>query len=94
VSSVSKHINILRKLKFKINRSNLEKLYISVPSEYEQLKDVSSANSLVREVNLSAMSFIYILNSKGLRTDPWGTPLKIVVKLKNASLIITLCSRL
>ena len=25
VSSVSKHINILRKLKFKINRSNLEK---------------------------------------------------------------------
>ena len=28
VSSVSKHINILRKLKFKINRSNLEKLYL------------------------------------------------------------------
>ena len=25
---VSKHINILRKLKFKINRSNLEKLYL------------------------------------------------------------------
>ena len=28
VSSVSKHIHILRKLKFKINRSNLEKLYL------------------------------------------------------------------
>ena len=28
VSSVSKHINILRKLKSKINRSNLEKLYL------------------------------------------------------------------
>jgi hypothetical protein len=28
VSSVSKHINILRKLKFKINRSNLEKRYL------------------------------------------------------------------
>jgi hypothetical protein len=28
VSSVSKHIHILQKLKFKINRSNLEKLYL------------------------------------------------------------------
>ena len=30
VSSVSKHINILRKLKFKINRSNLEKTLFSL----------------------------------------------------------------
>ena len=28
VSSVSKHLNILRKLKYKLNRSNLEKLYL------------------------------------------------------------------
>ena len=66
---------------------------ISVPSECEQVKDVSSANNLAREVNLSAISFIYIINSKGLGTELWGTPPKIVVKLEDASLVTTLCSR-
>jgi hypothetical protein len=35
---------------------------------------MSSANSLVREVNLSVISFIYIINSKGAGTKLWGTP--------------------
>jgi hypothetical protein len=60
--------------------------------EYPEI-NFTFEKSLVREANLSAMSFIYILNSKGPRTDPWGTPPKIVVKLEDASLITTLCSR-
>jgi hypothetical protein len=37
---------------------------------------VSSANKIgfAKKFILSGRSFIYIINSKGPRIDPWGTP--------------------
>jgi hypothetical protein len=47
IKSVSKHICVLRKLKYKLNRNNLEKLYL-----------VSSANKRLKERSLSPISLI------------------------------------
>jgi hypothetical protein len=45
---------------------------------------VSSANKIgsAKEFILSGRSFIHIINSKGPRIDPWGTPFFSVPQLE------------
>jgi hypothetical protein len=52
---------------------------------------VSSANSLLSETSLSAISFIYILNKRGSRADPYETPADISQYAEELFLITTFC---
>ena len=54
-------------------------------------KDVSSANSLVFEDNLSDRSLIYIKNNNGPSMDPWGTRALISDKSDTYPFNKTLC---
>jgi hypothetical protein len=53
IKSVSKHICVLRKLKYKLNRKNLEKLYLIYKP-----REVSSANKRLKERSLSPISLM------------------------------------
>ena len=45
--------------------------------EVEKNSELSSANSLVKLSKFSDMSFTYIRNKIGPRTDPCGTPAEV-----------------
>ena len=52
---------------------------------------VSSSNFEIMHVRSSSISLIYIKNSSGPSTDPWGTPLVTLVHAEALPLMTTLC---
>ena len=63
----------------KISKSEFMLYSISLLSQDDADRDVSSAKRRAKLAKLSAMSFIYNRNKKGPRTDPWGTPALVLV---------------
>ena len=53
---------------------------------------VSSANFRILFTTPSSKSLMKIMNNKGPKIDPWGTPLITAVNLEHIPLITTLCS--
>jgi len=53
---------------------------------------VSSANFRILLTTPSSKSFMKIMNDKGPKIDPWGTPLITAVNLERIPLITTHCS--
>ena len=53
--------------------------------------DVLSANSEALDERLIPISFIYIKNKIGPRTEPCGTPALIVCQVEDLPFITTLC---
>jgi len=54
----------------------------SIRSSTSMNRDVSSANIMIGQCFITcALSFKYIKNSNGPRTDPWGTPAMLIWRL-------------
>ena len=66
----------------------------SATDDAEQKRELSSANKRVKLSSDSAMSLTYIKNSRGPRTEPWGTPASTGFNVEEQDLITTRCDLL
>ena len=64
---------------------------ISSKLDAEQNKELSSANNLVKLNNEEEISFTKIKNSRGPKTEPWGTPALTFLNDDMYDFMTTLC---
>ncbi len=83
ISYLANHTQILFKSSWRLCLSRLEITKFPI--------FVSSANFPIKLFNPMSMSFMYIMNSTGPRTEPYGTPLVTGAQSEAVPLITTLC---